>query len=310
MVLNHHYLAVDHNRLETVIDASEESGEVVRHERHDGIAIEIIRSPGRTSILGSTEPKRDLRCVARWRCPHNLVMQPMADLLCIPSRVRAVERHYRLLGIHLHVDLSPLRSPKVRTLRRSCWRNSDSVAFTQSRHSGAGGRTLPAVAPDAAPRESVEGWRTVLAVLVGLSPAVLIMSSPPASATTKTDACAALTPVLASRLLGARVIQAPFNHHLGCTYTSTANQDTISLILSLTGQNRARTQQLLNQEQRLRVGSQTLYWYRTPLRLTRPEQAGTLSALKGSTLVLIAVRQSSNPQPTAREAMTAILPRI
>ena len=65
---------------------------------------------------------------------------------------------------------------------------------------------------------------------------MLIMSSPPASATTKPDACAALTPVLASRLLGARVIQAPFNHHLGCTYTSTANQDTISLILSLTGQ--------------------------------------------------------------------------
>ena len=139
---------------------------------------------------------------------------------------------------------------------------------------------------------------------------MLIMSSPPASATTKPDACAALTPVLASSLLGARVIQSPFNHHLGCAYRNIANQDTISLILTLTGQNRARTQQLLNQEQRLRVGNQTVYWYRTPPRLIQPEQAGTLSALKGSTLVLIVVRQSSNPQPTAREAMTAILPRV
>jgi hypothetical protein len=169
--------------------------------------------------------------------------------------------------------------------------------------------SLP-VAPDAVPRESVEGWRTVLSVLVGLSPVLLIMSSPPASAATKPDACAALTPVLASSLLGARVIQSPFNHHLGCTYRNIENQDTISLILTLTGGNRARTQRLLNQEQHLRVGNQTVYWYRTPLRLTRPEQAGTLSALKGSTLVFIAVRQSSNPQPTAREAMTAILPRI
>ena len=129
--------------------------------------------------------------------------------------------------------------------------------------------SLPVV-PDGAPLEAVEGWRAVFAVFVGLSLAVLIMLSPPASATTKPDARAALTPALASRLLGTRVIQAPFNHHLGCTYRSTANQDTISLILTLTGQNRARTQQLLNREQRLRVGSQTVYWYRTPLRLTRP----------------------------------------
>jgi hypothetical protein len=173
----------------------------------------------------------------------------------------------------------------------------------------AGVLSLP-VAPDAAPLQAVEGWRAVRAALVGLSIAVLMMWSPPSSATTKPDACAALTPVLASHLLGARVIQAPFNHHLACTYRSTANQDTISLILTLTGQNRARTQELLNREHRLRVGSQTAYWYRTPLRLTRPEQAGTLSVLKGDTLVLVAVRQSSNPQPTARQAMTAILPRV
>jgi hypothetical protein len=136
------------------------------------------------------------------------------------------------------------------------------------------------------------------------------MWSSPASAMTKPDACAVLTPALASRLLGARITQSPFNHHLGCSYASTDDQDTISLILSLTGQNRARTQQLLNREQRLRIGGQTAYWYRTPLRLTRPEQAGTLSALKGGTLVFVAVRQSSNPQPTAQQAMTAILPRL
>lgn len=124
------------------------------------------------------------------------------------------------------------------------------------------------------------------------------------------DACAVLTPVLASRLLDARVIEAPFDHDLACTYRSAANQDTISLILTLTGRNRARTQQLLNREQRLRVGGRTVYWYRTPLRLTRPEQAGTLSVLKGDTLVLVAVRQSSNPQPRARQAMTAILSRL
>jgi hypothetical protein len=139
---------------------------------------------------------------------------------------------------------------------------------------------------------------------------VLIMWPPPASATTKPDACAALTPVLASRVLGARVIASPFDHDLGCTYRTKANHDTISLVLSVTGQNRARAQQLLNREQRLRVGSQTAYWYRTPFRLTRPEQAGTLSLLKGDTLVFVAVRQSSNPQPTARQAMTAILPPL
>jgi len=167
------------------------------------------------------------------------------------------------------------------------------------------------VAPDAAPLEAVKGWRKVRGVLFGMSIAVLIMWSSPASATTKPNACAALTPALASRLLSARVTQAPFNHHLACTYRSTANQDTISLILTLvTGQNRARTQQLLNREHRLRVGSRAAYWYRTPLRLTRPEQAGTLSVLKGDTLVLIAVRQSSNPQATARQAMTAILSRL
>jgi hypothetical protein len=136
------------------------------------------------------------------------------------------------------------------------------------------------------------------------------MWSLPASATTKPDACAVLTPASASRLLGARITQSPFDHHLGCSYTSTDNQGTISLILNLTGQNRARTQQLLNREQRLRVGGQTAYWYRTPLRLTRPEQAGTLSVLKGSTLVFVAVRPPSTPQPTARKAMTAILPRL
>ena len=167
------------------------------------------------------------------------------------------------------------------------------------------------MAPDAAPLEAVKGWRKERGVLFGLSIAVLIMWSSPASATTKPNACAALTPVLASRLLSARVTQAPFNHHLACTYRSKAKQDTISLILTLvTGQNRARTQQLLNREHRLRVGSRAAYWYRTPLRLTRPEQAGTLSVLKGDTLVLIAVRQSSNPQATARQAMTAILSRL
>ena len=78
----------------------------------------------------------------------------------------------------------------------------------------------------------------------------------------------------------------------------------------LTGQNRARTQQLLNREHSIRVGSRSAYWYRTLLRLTRPQQAGTLSVLKGDTLVLIAVRQSSNPQATARQAMMAILPHL
>lgn len=166
------------------------------------------------------------------------------------------------------------------------------------------------VAPDAAPHVAVKGWRKVRGVLVGLSISVLIMWSPPASATTRPDACAALTPALASRLLDARVTQAPFNHHLACTYTSTAHPETISLILTLTGRNRARTQQLLDREHRVRLGNQAAYWYRTPLRLTRPEQAGTLSVLKGSTLVLIAVRQSSDPEATARQAMTAILPRL
>jgi hypothetical protein len=80
------------------------------------------------------------------------------------------------------------------------------------------------------------------------------MWSSPASATTKPDACAVLTPASASRLLGARITQSPFDHHLGCSYTSTDDLDTISLILSFTGQNRARTQQLLNREQRLRIG--------------------------------------------------------
>lgn len=166
------------------------------------------------------------------------------------------------------------------------------------------------VAPDGAPLAAVKSWLNVRRVLFGLSIAVLMIWSSPASATSKPNACATLTPVLASRLLGARVTQAPFNDHLACTYTSTARQDTISLILTLTGQSRARTQQLLNREHRLRVGSRVAYWYRTPLRLTLPEQAGTLSVLKGNTLVLIAVRQSSNPQATARQAMTAVLPRL
>jgi hypothetical protein len=60
------------------------------------------------------------------------------------------------------------------------------------------------VAADAAPLRAVEGWRVVLAVLIGMSVAVRIMSSPTASATTKPDACAALTPAMASRILGAR----------------------------------------------------------------------------------------------------------
>lgn len=63
-------------------------------------------------------------------------MQPTADLLCIPSRVRAGQRHYRLLGIHVHVDLSSPTPRKGKTLRRTCWRNSDSVAFTESKRTG------------------------------------------------------------------------------------------------------------------------------------------------------------------------------
>lgn len=91
---------------------------------------------------------------------------------------------------------------------------------------------------------------------------------------------------------------------------STASQDTISLILTLTGQNRARTQQLRNREHRLRVGSRAAYWYRTPLRLTRPEQAGTLSVLKGDTLVLIAVGNRPIRRQRLGRRWTAILPRL
>jgi hypothetical protein len=42
-VLDDHDLAFGHNRPEAVSDICEEPGEVMRHERHDGVTIEIIR---------------------------------------------------------------------------------------------------------------------------------------------------------------------------------------------------------------------------------------------------------------------------
>jgi hypothetical protein len=64
------HLALGHNRPEVALDISEEPGEAVRHERHDGI--EVIRPTWRTSVLGVDKPKRDLRRMCR---PHRLLVQ-------------------------------------------------------------------------------------------------------------------------------------------------------------------------------------------------------------------------------------------
>ena len=34
----------------------------------------ISNTMRRTSVLRLTEPKGDLRCIARWRCPHHVVI--------------------------------------------------------------------------------------------------------------------------------------------------------------------------------------------------------------------------------------------
>ena len=120
----------------------------------------------------------------------------------------------------------------------------------------------------------------------------------------------ALTPALAFRLLDAGVIQAPFNHHLACTYRSTAHPDTISLILTLTGPGTAPARNSCSTASTAFGSEAKRPMVSHPSPPTRPEQAGTLSVLKGNTLVLIAVRQSSDPQATARQAMTAILPGL
>ena len=103
--------------------------------------------------------------------------------------------------------------------------------------------------------------------------------------------------------------QAGYDHNRACSY-STANRDTLSLILTPLGEKRAEAQQLLNRHRNVRLGKQWAYWYRTPARFIRPHQAGTLSLLKGNLLVLIVVRLPSDPKPTALRAMTAILPRL
>ena len=115
---------------------------------------------------------------------------------------------------------------------------------------------------------------------------------------------------MASRLLGGPVSQVAYDHNLACTYQSTGSKHTISLILTSLGTNLTGIQRLLNREDNVRLGEQEAYLYRTPARFTKPDRAGTLSLLEGNLLVLIAVRQASDPQPTARQAMAAILPRL
>ena len=59
-MLDNHDIALGRNRPELVAGASEEPGEVVCHERHDGFTIEVIRPTWRPSILRPTESQRDL----------------------------------------------------------------------------------------------------------------------------------------------------------------------------------------------------------------------------------------------------------
>ena len=153
---------------------------------------------------------------------------------------------------------------------------------------------------------------TGLSVMFGLIlwlGAIGLGSPSTASASTISSACA-LLPQAAARLLGASVIEAPFDHNRACTYRSTKNQDVVSVILTpLRGPKLARMQHLLRNEQRTRLGGQWVYWYNTPAQYTKPGLAGTLSALKSRMLIVIAVR-APKPESTARQAMTIVLPGV
>jgi hypothetical protein len=59
-VLNHHDIALGHDRPELVAGVCEEPGEVVCHERHDGVTIEVVRPARRVGVPGSAESQRDL----------------------------------------------------------------------------------------------------------------------------------------------------------------------------------------------------------------------------------------------------------
>ena len=201
--------------------------------------------------------------------------------------------------------------PNLAKVKESCRCRIDCLhGAARSRRYGAGGRTLLKVSAGTRTVRMSGCYRAVLVCLVGLTLMGWLTRSEPASPATRPNACTALTRSLATRLLGAPAIQAPFDHHMACTYRSTVNQDTVSLILTPIGQTRARTQRLLNRERRLFIGRQTAYWYRTPSRLSAPMKAGTLAVLKGDLLAVVAVRTVSDPQRTARRTMVAVLPHL
>ena len=150
-------------------------------------------------------------------------------------------------------------------------------------------------------------------VFLGMSLWLGGLGSDPSSASpaTSLDACELLSPAAATRLLGAPVIQARFDHHRACGYRSTKNRDVVTAILTpLGGAKLALTQHLLRQEHRSRLDGQWVYWYDTPARYTKPEVAGTLSALKNGTLIMIVDVRTANPESTAREAMAIVLPGV